>query len=246
VELAIHGDVGAVTKQLAKEAEQHRWSEHPMLAELESTRASQMRTLEGKASDDVPLHSMSVHRALAPMLDGDTSLVFEGSDFAFYGAAYHPSEKLHRWFTTGTLGMLGWGIPYGLGVQAATPRSRVVVLSGDGAFGFNGMELDTAVRNNLPVVVVVGSDGVWGIDYHQQVELYGRAVATELLPVRYDKVAEALGAHGEYVTEGRQLSPALQRAFASGKPAVVNVKTAPSPSPLTEYIIRVKGGADAT
>ena len=246
VELAIQGDVGAVTKQLGREAEQHRWSEHPMLAELESTRASQKRTLEGKASDDVPLHAMSVHRALAPMLDDDTSLVFEGSDFAFYGAAYHPSEKLHRWFTTGTLGMLGWGVSYGLGVQAATPGSRVVVLSGDGAFGFNGMELDTAVRNNLPVVVVVGSDGVWGIDYHQQVDLYGRAVATELLPARYDKVAEALGAHGEYVEEGRQLSPALKRAFASGKPAVVNVKTVPSPSPLTEYIIRVKGGADAT
>ena len=97
--------------------------------------------------------------------------------------------------------------------------------TGDGAFGFNAMEIDTAVRHNLDVVIVIGSDGVWGIDYHQQVQLYGRAVATELDPVRYDKMAEALGAHGEYVEKPEDIKPALERAFASGKPAIINIVT---------------------
>ena len=116
-------------------------------------------------------------------------------------------------------------------------------MTGDGAFGFHGMELDTAVRHNLPVVIIVGNDAVWGMDYHQQVELFGgRTVATELLPTRYDKVAEALGAHGELVEEAGQLPGALERAFASNRPAVVNVRIAPSPSPLTQYAMRVKSG----
>ena len=134
-------------------------------------------------------------------------------------------------------------MPFAIGAKVADPASRVVLLTGDGAFGFNAMELDTAVRHNVPVVVVIGNDGVWGIDYHQQVELYGRAVATELLPTRYDRMAEALGAHGEYVEEAADLRPALQRALSADRPAVVNVRTSPSPSPLTEWIIGVKGGS---
>ena len=121
--------------------------------------------------------------------------------------------------------------------------SKVVVLTGDGAFGFSGMELDTAVRHNLPVVIVIGNDSVWGIDYHQQMQLYGRAVSTELLPSRYEKIGEALGAHSEYVETSADLGPALKRSLDSGRPAVVNVRIAPVPSPLTEAIIRAKGGS---
>ncbi len=186
---------------------------------------------------------MSVHTALRDVLDEDSCLIFEGSDFAFYGAAYHPSYNANRWFTNGTLGMIGWGVPFGFGAKLAAPQSKVVVLTGDGAFGFSGMELDTAVRHNIPVVIIMGNDSVWGIDYHQQIQLYGRSVATTLLPTRYDKMAEALGAHGEYVEDTNQLPGALERAFNSGKPALVMVRTRPSPSPLTEYILRVKGGS---
>ena len=102
------------------------------------------------------------------------------------------------------------------------------------------MELDTAVRYNLPVVVVVGNDNVWGIDYHQQVQIFGKSVATELLPTRYEKLAVALGAHAEYVEEAGQLPGALERALNSGKPSLVNVRIQPSPSPLTESIIEQK------
>ena len=104
------------------------------------------------------------------------------------------------------------------------------------------MEIDTAVRHNIPVVIVMGNDSVWGIDYHQQMQLYGRSVATTLLPTRYDKMAEALGAHGEYVSDVEQLPGALSRAVAVDGPSLVMVQTRPSPSPLTEFILKAKGG----
>ena len=212
-----------------------------MLGDLESAQSDLRRSLEDTAKG-AALHSMTVHTAVRSLLRDDDCIVFEGSDFGFYGAAYHPSQKPRRWFTNGTLGMLGWGISFGIGAQVALPDSRVVVFAGDGAFGFNGMEIDTAVRHKIPVTIIVGNDAVWGIDYHQQVCLYGRAVATELLPTRYNRVAEALGAQGEYVEDAAQLHAALEGSLTNRRPSVVNVRITPSPSPLTEYIMQIKGG----
>ncbi len=243
VDVAIVGDVGAVVKQMAQEAEAIRWSAPPVREELEALAKAQVESLESKA-ETVPLHAMSVHKALCPLLNDDACVIFEGSDFSFYGIPYYPSHKPNRWLTNGTLGMIGWGVSCGVGAQVALPNSKVVVLTGDGAFGFNGMELDTAVRHNLPVVVVVGNDSVWGIDYHQQQQIFGKTIATELLPTRYDKLAEALGAHGEYVEEAGELPGALERALNSGRPSLVNVRIQPSPSPLTEYVIEQKSAFD--
>lgn len=240
VDVGILGDVGAVVKQLAQEAEGHRWNEQPIVEELRSTRDDQEQDLDSRAAPATPLHAMSVHKHLRSLLGENDCLIFEGSDFSFYGTPYYPSLRPRRWFTNSTLGMIGWGVSYGVGAQVALPQSKVVVLTGDGAFGFCGMELDTAVRHNLPVVIVIGNDSVWGIDYHQQVQIFGKSVATELLPSRYDKMAEALGAHGEYVEEPHQLPGALERALASDKPALVNVRIQANPSPLTEYIIERK------
>ena len=242
VDIAVQGDVGAVVAQLAQQADGLSWRDDPLLEELQAAQESQRAGLEAKATGGEPLHAMDVHLALKPLLTDDSVLVFEGSDFALYGTAYHPAERPLRRFSAGALGMIGWGVPFGIGATVARPQSQVVVLTGDGAFGFNAMELDTAVRHKLPVVVIVGADGVWGIDYHQQVGLYGRVVATELRPSRYDRLAEALGAHGEYVERAEELAPALERALAASGPAVVQVKTVPSPSPLTERILEAKGG----
>ncbi len=243
VALPVNADPTAVVRQLIPEAEKRHWAAHPLRSDMESTASALKSRLDALAPDSAPLHSMSVHRALTPMLDCDTALIFEGSDFGFYGATYHPSYQPGRWFTVGTMGMIGWGVPYGLGARMALPDSKVVVLSGDGSFGFNAMEIDTAVRHGLDINVVVGVDGVWGIDYHQQVQLYGKAVSTELPPARYDKLAEALGAHGEYVDQPDQLQGALQRAFATKGPSVVNVRTAPSPSPRTQHTLNLKGNS---
>ena len=182
VDVGILGDVGAVVKQLAQEAEGYRWNEPAIVEELRSTRDAQEQDLDSRAAPSTPLHAMSVHKHLRSLLGENDCLIFEGSDFSFYGTPYYPSLRPRRWFTNSTLGMIGWGVSYGVGAQAALPQSKVVVLTGDGAFGFSAMELDTAVRHNLPVVIVIGNDSVWGIDYHQQVQLFGKSVATELLP----------------------------------------------------------------
>jgi len=216
VALPVNADPGAVVKQLIPEAGKRHWASHPLLTEIASTASALKSRLDALAPDSAPLHSMSIHRALSPMLDRDPALVFEGSDFGFYGATYHPSYQPSRWFTVGTMGMIGWGVPYGLGARVALPNSKVVV---------------------------VGVDGVWGIDYHQQVQLYGKAVSTELPPARYDKLAEALGAHGEYVDQPNQLQSALQRALATKGPSVVNIRTTPSPSPRTQHTLNLKGNS---
>ncbi len=242
VDLPIIADPGEVVRQLADEAANHTWTKHPMISDLKASMANQVAALDRRATAKQPLHAMDVHKAVQEFIDDDTCLVFEGADFGFYGASYHPAQKRHRWLTNGTLGMLGWGVPYGIGAQVALPDSKVVVFTGDGGFGFNGFEIDTAVRHNLPVVFIVGNDQVWGIDYHQQVQLFGKAVATTLLPTRFDVIAEGMGAHGEHVQSPNQLRPALQRSFRSGKPTVVNVMIDPSPSPLTEWIIETKAG----
>ena len=187
------------------------------------------------------IHAMEVHRAAKTLAPSDTCLVFEGADFGFYGAAYWPAKNKDRWFTNGVMGMLGWAIPFGIGAQVALPQSKVLVFAGDGSFGFNGLEIDTAVRHNIPAVILIGNDSVWGIDYHQQKQFFGQSIATELLPnTRYDLIAQALGAHGEFVQDSSQLAPALKRAFASTKPSVINVKTTPSPSPLTKWVLDTK------
>jgi acetolactate synthase-1/2/3 large subunit len=134
-----------------------------------------------------------------------------------------PSQTPKHWFYIPTLGMLGSSLPTALAAKVAYPNSRVINLSGDGAFGFNGMEFDTAVRHNLNVVTILGNDSAWGIDRQIQIGLYGRPVATDLLQTRYDQVVQGLGGHGEFVENPEDLKPALERAFASNKPALVNV-----------------------
>ncbi|OGQ85101.1 MAG: hypothetical protein A3G40_01925 [Deltaproteobacteria bacterium RIFCSPLOWO2_12_FULL_57_22] len=111
------------------------------------------------------------------------------------------------------------------------------MITGDGSFGFNGMEFDTAVRHRLSIVAVLGNDSAWGIDRQIQLGLYGRPVATELLQTRYEKVVEGLGGHGEFVERPEDLQPALERAFAAGRPALLNVVVERAISPRAEAAI---------
>jgi acetolactate synthase-1/2/3 large subunit len=126
----------------------------------------------------------------------------------------------------GPLGTLGVGMPFALAAQIAHPKKRVVIIYGDGSFGLNGFEYDTAVRFGLPIIGVMGNDAAWGQMMRPQGAVYGwdRLAATELTYTRYDKVVEALGGHGEYCERPEEIRPALDRAAASGKPALVNIK----------------------
>jgi len=178
-----------------------------------------------------------VHKTLQAMLRPDDCLVFDGGDFCHFGRSYLPALKPKRWFNVSSLGMLGSSLPTALAAKIAYPDSRVFILTGDGAFGFNGMEFDTAVRHKLNIVALLGNDAAWGIDRQIQLGLYGRAVATDLLQTRYDRMVQGLGGYGEFVERPEDLEPALQRALAAGKPALLNIAVERAISPRAEAAI---------
>jgi thiamine pyrophosphate-dependent acetolactate synthase large subunit-like protein len=179
-------------------------------------------------SDESPVDPMRLCREVRDWLGtlGDTIVIGDGGDIVATAAKIIPVPREGAWMDPGPLGTLGVGMPFALAAQLSHPDKRVVIVYGDGSFGLNGFEYDTAVRFGLPIVGVVGNDGAWGQMMRPQGAVYGwdRLVATELRFTRYDRVVEALGGHGEYCERPEEIRPALERAAASGKPALVNVK----------------------
>jgi acetolactate synthase-1/2/3 large subunit len=237
VAVGIVGDLEAVLEQMTQEAHKQTWKALPWLKQLQAEQEAHATWLDSLAKPEQPMHAMYVHKTLASMLRPDDCLVFDGGDFCHFGRAYLPARQPRRWWYVPTLGMLGSSLPTAIAAKLAHPNSRVVMLTGDGAFGFNAMEFDTAVRHQLPIVGILGNDSAWGIDRQIQLGLYGRPVATDLLQSRYDVVVQGLGGHGEYVERPEELTPALERAFASGKPALVNVAVQRAISPRAEAAI---------
>jgi acetolactate synthase I/II/III large subunit len=237
VTVGIVGDIEAVVEQMSQEAKTKTWKALPWVKQLRTEQEAHGAWLDSLAKPEQPMHAMYVHKTLESMLRPDDCLVFDGGDFCHFARAYLPARQPRRWWYVPTLGMLGSSLPTAIAAKLAYPDSRVVMLTGDGAFGFNAMEFDTAVRHNLPVVAILGNDSAWGIDRQIQLGLYGRPVATDLLQSHYEMVAQGLGAHGEYVERPEELTPALERAFASGKPALVNVAVQRAISPRAEAAI---------
>jgi thiamine pyrophosphate-dependent acetolactate synthase large subunit-like protein len=172
-----------------------------------------------------------VARFAGEVAGGACTLVADGGDALAWALAYFPAERPGRFLSTTTaLGTLGVGLPFALAAKAARPDEPVFVFAGDGAFGLSAMEVDTAVRHGLPIVIVVSNNAGWG-DIRHELEggpgYDGPRVAAELGFTRYDQLARSLGAHGEHVTRLDELLPALRRAYDSGLPAVVNVETDP-------------------
>lgn len=241
--VGIVGDVAGVVEQLAQEASALEWPDRPWLGSLRRQLADQAEWAAAAAVPGPPMHPLFVFRDLAKLLRPDDVLVFDGGDFCHFGKLYLPARP-RSWWSLPDLGMLGSAMPTAIAAKAARPDARVVLITGDGSFGFNGMEFDTAVRHGLDIVTVLGNDSAWGIDRQIQLAAYGRAVATDLLPSRYDLVAEGLGGHGEFVRRPEELVPALERAFAAGKPALVNVATQRVSSPRGERAIARRKAGD--
>ena len=176
-------------------------------------------------SDEKPIDPQRMCREVRDWLETleDPIVIGDGGDIVAAAAKIIPVRREGGWMDPGPLGTLGVGMPFALAAQIARPASRVVIVYGDGSFGLNGFEYDTAVRFSLPIVGIVGNDGAWGQMMRPQGAVYGRYDATLLDYTRYDRVVEALGGHGEYVEEPGEIRPALERAAASGKPALVNV-----------------------
>lgn len=189
-------------------------------AELEAAFTAELDSAE------VPIDPLRLCREIRDFVAGkDLILIGDGGDIVAQASKVLPVPAENGWMDPGPLGTLGVGMPFALAAQLACPDKRVLIIYGDGAFGLNGFEYDTAVRFNLPIVGIVGNDGAWGQMIRPQAGTYGtdRVVATRLNYTRYDQVVAALGGHGEYCERPEEIGPALERAFASGKPALVNV-----------------------
>ena len=179
-------------------------------------------------SDAAPIHPMRIYGELVPLLDRDAIVIGDGGDFVSYAGREVPSYEPGCWLDPGPFGCLGVGPGYAMAARTLHPDRQVVVLFGDGAIGFSGMELETLVRLKLPAVCVVGNNGIWGLEKHPMRALYGYDIAADLRPgIRYDEVMVALGGKGELVTDPNDIGPALRRAFESGEPYLVNVITDP-------------------
>src|SRR3954467_14317809 len=200
------------------------------LAELRAAENEKRAGEQDELNDDrAPLHPMRLYSELQQVLDRGSIVIGDGGDFVSYAGRVIDSYEPGTWMDPGPYGCLGSGPGYAIAAKLARPDRQVCLLLGDGAFGFAGMEFDTMVRHSLPVVGVMGNNGIWALEKHPMEFLYGYSVAADLQPeCRYDQVVEALGGHGELVTQPHELRPALERAFASGKPALVNVLTDPS------------------
>jgi acetolactate synthase-1/2/3 large subunit len=206
-------------------AERERWIESLRATEDEKRAAETAELTDSRA----PLHPMRVYGELAQVLDRDAIVVGDGGDFVSYAGRVVDSYNPGCWLDPGPFGCLGSGPGYAMAAKLGRPDRQVVLLLGDGAFGFAGMEFDTLARHGIPVVAVMGNNGIWALEKHPMEFLYGYSVAADLRPnTRYDEVVQALGCHGELVSEPGELRPALERAFESGKPALVNVLTDPS------------------
>jgi acetolactate synthase-1/2/3 large subunit len=227
VAAGLYGDLPATLTALtdAGGAERETW-----IAELRAADNDARAGEQAELTDDrTPLHPMRVYAELTPLLDRDAIIVIDAGDFGSYAGRVIDSYVPGAWLDSGPFGCLGSGPGYALAAKLARPERQVVLLQGDGAFGFSGMEWDSLVRHGVQVVSVVGNNGIWGLEKHPMEMLYGYSVVADLRPgTRYDEVVRVLGGHGELVATPAELRPALDRAFNSGLPAVVNVLTDPT------------------
>ena len=179
-------------------------------------------------NDADPIHPARVYGELRRVLADDAVVIGDGGDFVSFAGRFVEPARPGNWLDPGPYGCLGTGLGYAIAARLARPSAQVVLLLGDGAAGFSLMDVDTLVRHRLPVAIVCGNNGIWGLEKHPMRMLYGYDVAADLQPqCRYDRVAEALGAGGELVTSPAELGPALRRAFDAGGPYLVNVGTDP-------------------
>ena len=217
------GDVGVSMLQLGEAVDQLQHEEW-----LRYIRDEEQRSMERDSaalnSDAVPIHPMRFCREIRDFIDDKTTVIGDGGDIVSYGGRVINVSRPGYWLDAGPMGCLGTGTGFAMAAQLARPGEKVLILHGDGAFGLNGMEFESMVRQKLPVVSIIGNDGAWGQIKHPQKAIVGHTTAADLAPgIRYDRMVEALGGYGELVERPQDIRPALERAFASGLPACVNV-----------------------
>jgi acetolactate synthase-1/2/3 large subunit len=230
VDVPVHADSGIFLEQLAREVgtklDFGEWTEQ-VRADETKRRAKMQAEIDSNASPPNPLRVCS---ELGKRLKPNDIVIGDGGDFVATAAYVLKMEWPQLWMDPGPLGTLGVGPGYAMAAKLARPDANVVLVYGDGSFGLHGLEFEAMARQNIPVIALIGNDAGWTQIRRGQVDIYGvdRAVATALDYTRYEKVVEACGGRGFWVEKVEELGPALDEAFACGKPACVNVKIAKS------------------
>jgi thiamine pyrophosphate-dependent acetolactate synthase large subunit-like protein len=225
---SVAGDLTAVFDDLQAALERGArpdWS--AWVASLQDTVAlATKRDAELLGAEADPIHPARIYGELVPRLADDAVVIGDGGDFVSFAGKYVEPKRPGGWLDPGPYGCLGAGLGSAIAARIARPSSQCVLLLGDGAAGFSLMDVDTLVRHDLPVVMVMGNNSAWGLEKGPMQMLYGYDVAADLAPrTAYDEVVKALGGAGETVTDPRRIGPALDRAFDSGVPYLVNVIT---------------------
>ncbi len=223
------GDLTAILDGMTAWSGSPRADHEPWIAQVRDAERAAAETERGllEAGGDA-IKPTRVYGELGKRLARDAVVICDGGDFVSYAGKYVEVYTPGCWLDTGPYGCLGNGPGYAMAARVARPDAQIVVMLGDGAAGFSLMDVDTLVRHNLPVVMVVGNNGMWGLEKYPMRAIYGYDVACDLQPgCRYDEVVTALGGAGETVSSPSEVGPALDRAFAAGVPYLVNVMTDP-------------------
>jgi len=230
VAVECYGAIGPTLTDLRAAAGGGALASEGWISELRTAESERREAERVELEDDRrPLHPMRLYAELGKVLDRNAIVIGDGGDYVSYAGRVIDSYEPGCWLDPGPFGCLGTGPGYALAAKLAHPERQVVLLVGDGAFGFSGMEFDTLARHGVNVMGVMGNNGIWALEKHPMEFLYGYSVAADLRPgTRYDQVVEALGCHGELVERPQDVGPALERAFASGLPSLVNVLTDPT------------------
>jgi thiamine pyrophosphate-dependent acetolactate synthase large subunit-like protein len=232
LELGLVGHIGLILRQLGEAlppglaARQGEWLTTIRKKEAEG----QAKLLAERQSNEAPISHYRMAHEIAAVVDAGTTVVGDGGDVVSCAAKIVPLQRPGQWLDPGAFGCLGVGPSFAIAAKLLRPADRVLLIAGDGAFGLNGMEIETAVRFRLPMTVIVGNDGGWGQIRNPQLSFFGaeRAVGTSLPYTRYDRMVEALGGKGVHVTEPGQIRPALERALGSGEVYCINVELDPA------------------
>jgi acetolactate synthase-1/2/3 large subunit len=232
IEVAVAGDV----KTFLRNATQGSWTQLPWLDQLRQFRCEWEAAVAGHASNrGSPLHPAAFFAELKKWIPDNVVYSWDGGDFVHWGRVTLPARESGTWMRLGPLGTIGSALPNALALKMATPERPIILITGDGSLGFYLAELDSAVRHNLPFVVIVGNDGGWGLERELQHESGEMTVACELRQTRYDIITQGFGGGGEVIESLEQVGPALQRGLAAGVPYCLNVMIRGVRSPFTEW-----------
>lgn len=242
-DLGVVGDLGSVLaktnnyiEETSIELDYSKWSKKASsLRDKEWKKAEKIRN-----SEKTPIHPVTVAKVVEDVLGEDGILIIDGGDTQTWTDGYYRVKNPGHYVKGGPLGCMGIGVPFAIGTKVARPDKQVALITGDGAVGMNFMEFETAIRHKIPFVAVVCNDQAWGMTKHQLEITYGKKrpkVGVDLNLTPFHEIVKVLGGYGELVSDPKELKSAIERAFSSGVPALINVVTDPDAVSGATYAI---------